>query len=242
MTASVANGFGHILYQPESDVCHMEPYAFHPEYSTGNPRGNTWSAHTYNVAYLRRDRAFRELPRARRRLQLRGVRRRRAGRHAGRRRRFCVPARIRCSSKINGCFLDERTSTARPISNDWPGTDPNRGQDAKYHPTPVMFTSPLTNGTTNYSKSCSKRTSRGSGGRLAAQPTVLRPDDRPGLRQSTGRRQFYPFYSPRMDNGICRWQEGGPYIPGTTKTSAAIRPRQTGRSSRRRTRPGNRIV
>ena len=51
MTASIANGFGHILYQPESNVCHMEPYAFHPEYSTGNPRGNTWSAHTYNVAY-----------------------------------------------------------------------------------------------------------------------------------------------------------------------------------------------
>src|SRR5579859_4211791 len=50
MTASTANGFGHILYQPTSSTCHAEPYAFHPEYSTGNPRGNTWSAHTYNVA------------------------------------------------------------------------------------------------------------------------------------------------------------------------------------------------
>ena len=50
MTASVANGFGHILYTPDSDTCKMEPYAFHPEYSTANPRGNTWSAHTYNVA------------------------------------------------------------------------------------------------------------------------------------------------------------------------------------------------
>ena len=29
----------------------MAPYAFHPEYSTANPRGNTWSAHTYNVAF-----------------------------------------------------------------------------------------------------------------------------------------------------------------------------------------------
>ena len=51
MTASVANGFGHILYQPTSNTCNMAPYAFHPEYSTANPRGNTWSAHTYNVAF-----------------------------------------------------------------------------------------------------------------------------------------------------------------------------------------------
>jgi hypothetical protein len=50
MTASTANGFGHILYEPTSTTCHMAPYAFHPEYSTANPRGNTWSAHTYNVA------------------------------------------------------------------------------------------------------------------------------------------------------------------------------------------------
>jgi len=47
----VANGFGHVLYTPASTTtCHSAPYAFHPEYSTANPRGNTWSAHTYNVA------------------------------------------------------------------------------------------------------------------------------------------------------------------------------------------------
>src|SRR5215475_10724115 len=50
MTASVANGFGHILYTPNSGTCQAAPYAFHPEYSTANPRGNTWSVHTYNVA------------------------------------------------------------------------------------------------------------------------------------------------------------------------------------------------
>ncbi len=50
MTASVGNGFGHILYRPSSSTCQEAPYAFHPEYWTANPRGNTWSAHTYNVA------------------------------------------------------------------------------------------------------------------------------------------------------------------------------------------------
>ena len=44
MTASTANGFGHILYTPNSSTCQETPYAFHPEYSTANPRGNTWTA------------------------------------------------------------------------------------------------------------------------------------------------------------------------------------------------------
>ena len=51
MTASLANGFAHVLYTPNASTCKSAPYAFHPEYSTANPRGNTWSAHTYNVAY-----------------------------------------------------------------------------------------------------------------------------------------------------------------------------------------------
>ncbi len=50
MTASIANGFGHVLYTPNSSTCQEAPYAFHPEYSTANVRGNTWSIHTYNVA------------------------------------------------------------------------------------------------------------------------------------------------------------------------------------------------
>jgi len=27
--------------------------------------------------------------------------------------------------------------------------------------------------------------------------------------------QFYPFFSTRIANGTCTWQEGGPFIPGT---------------------------
>ena len=51
MTASVSNGFGHILFTPKSKTCHEAPYAFHPAYSTANPRGTVWAAHTYNVAF-----------------------------------------------------------------------------------------------------------------------------------------------------------------------------------------------
>jgi hypothetical protein len=36
MTASVANGFAHPLFQPNAATCTEEPYAFHPMYSTSN--------------------------------------------------------------------------------------------------------------------------------------------------------------------------------------------------------------
>ena len=49
MTASIANGFGQILFQPKAKTCHVRPYAFHPMYYSAVPRGTTWGAHTTNV-------------------------------------------------------------------------------------------------------------------------------------------------------------------------------------------------
>ena len=52
MTASIANEFGHPLYQPNSPTCPDQPYAFHPMYSTSGPNTRVlWAAHSYNVAY-----------------------------------------------------------------------------------------------------------------------------------------------------------------------------------------------
>ena len=49
MTASIANGFGHILHTPNFSACCRTPCSS-TEYSTANARGNTWSPHTYNIA------------------------------------------------------------------------------------------------------------------------------------------------------------------------------------------------
>jgi len=52
MTASVANDFGHPLYQPTASSCTDAAYAFHPMYSTSSPDTRVlWAAHSYNVAY-----------------------------------------------------------------------------------------------------------------------------------------------------------------------------------------------
>jgi hypothetical protein len=52
MTASAANGFAQILYEPTSSSCHQAPYTFRPMYSTASEHTRVpWAAHTYNVAF-----------------------------------------------------------------------------------------------------------------------------------------------------------------------------------------------
>ena len=144
MTASVANGFGHILYEPTSTTCHVAPYAFHPEYSHRQPAGNTWSAHTYNVAMLGRDRALRELPQARRELQLRQAGRQdKGGLDEDDGNNFCVPGSDSLLIQINGCFCGDGDWDGQSYQKT--GREPTRTcRDRALHPSPVLFTSPLT--------------------------------------------------------------------------------------------------
>jgi hypothetical protein len=81
MTASAANGFGTVDYQPNGSACKLNPYNFHPEYSTSQPPGMvscpagvypnnaaggnstaavctdqggtrvSWAAHSYNISF-----------------------------------------------------------------------------------------------------------------------------------------------------------------------------------------------
>jgi hypothetical protein len=51
MTASAANGFQQVLFQPTSHTCNEAPYTFHPEFATSTKETrSSWAAHTYNVA------------------------------------------------------------------------------------------------------------------------------------------------------------------------------------------------
>lgn len=51
MTASAANHFGQIKFQPFGHSCQEIDYTFHPMYSTSTPQTRVlWAAHTYNVA------------------------------------------------------------------------------------------------------------------------------------------------------------------------------------------------
>jgi len=214
MTASKANGFGHILFTPKSKTCKEKPYAFHPEYSTANPRGNTWSAHTYNVAMSDEIGHFENclaIDEDGNCTKAGGQDPVLDGDDVA-----CVPAKDSLLVKINGCFAADEDFDGQSYRNDWPGTDPNVARDRALHPSPVLFTSPTTHGR-NFSTVAFETDLP----RIEASDSQLNP---PFCNRTTGANcvnppsgaQFYPFYSTTVRYGSCTWQEGGNFIPHTT--------------------------
>src|SRR5215469_4129224 len=52
MTASAANGFGQVQYDPTGTSCVNIPYDFHPMYSTSSEQTRViWAAHSYNISF-----------------------------------------------------------------------------------------------------------------------------------------------------------------------------------------------
>jgi hypothetical protein len=218
MTASVANGFAQVNFEPNPATCSQSPYAFHPMYATASEHTRVpWAAHTYNVAFsdeighfencLVVDAAFNC---AKAGFQDPG------GLDPDDDNNFCVPGSDSSLVHINGCFSGDGDWDGQSYRLDWPGTDPNVSRDRRLHPQPVLFTSPLANGDTNYA-------------RIAFETDLPRievagaQDNPPFCDRTTGAdcvnppngAAFYPFYSTRMHAGTCTWQEGGDFIPGT---------------------------
>jgi hypothetical protein len=220
MTASAGNGFAQILFEPDSTTCHEAPYTFRPMYATSSEHTRVpWAAHSYNVAFSDEIGHF----------------------------EYCnsVASDGSCAANSepsldgddNGCFGPEASLLVLiggciATDNDfdgvsyqpvWPGTDPNRGQDAKYHSTSILFTSPLFGGSQNYSRVAFE----------ADLPRIEAADFGGNCNRTTGDgcvnpppgSNFYPFYSTAdahktssasKDLSGCVWQLGGPYLKGTT--------------------------
>lgn len=125
MTASVGNGFRHILWDPDNFTCNGAPYAFHAMYDTaaaplrnGQPRAwTTWSAHTDNVAYDFETGHF-ENP------------------DAATDPNPDEDAPCFTGPVIPGCLGSDSDFDGFPYHADWPNGSPN-------FPTPNFFTSPL---------------------------------------------------------------------------------------------------
>jgi hypothetical protein len=200
MTASIANGFAHILYAPHSRTCQAAPFAFHPEYSTANPRGNTWSAHTYNVAMsdeighfencLQIDAAFNcVVPGA----QDAG------GLDPDDDNNFCVPGTDSTLVKIDGCFSGDADWDAqsyraglarhRPQPGPRPGTASHTGH--VHQPAGEREHELLDRRVRNR-----PTTHRGEG--LAGQPAVLQPGHGRKLREPAQRGRVLPTLHHRQ--------------------------------------------
>jgi hypothetical protein len=213
MTASTANGFGHILYTPKSSTCQEAPYAFHPEYSTANPRGTTWAFHTYNVAMSDEVGHFENCLAIDANGNCTSTGAQDPSLDADD--TGCVPGTDSTLVKIDGCSNPDEDFDGQTYRNDWPGTNPYPVLDRALHPTPVLFTSPTSRGK-NYSTIAFETDLPG----IEAQGAQFNP---PFCNLLTGANcvdppagaQFYPFFSTTFRQGVCNWQEGGRFLPGT---------------------------
>jgi hypothetical protein len=219
ITASIANGFGHILYTPNSSTCQEAPYAFHPEYSTADVRGNTWSIHTYNVAMSDEIGHFENCLAIDANFNCTdpGFQDSSTGLDEDDGNSFCVPGTDSSLVMIDGCFSPDEDFDGQSYRLDWPGTSPNPFVDRAFHPTPVLFTSPVTGLARNYSTIAFETD-------LPDLESNISQDNPPFCDQATGAgcvvppdgAAFYPFFTTTIRNGTCTWQEGGNFIPGTT--------------------------
>jgi hypothetical protein len=157
MTASLANGFGQVVFDPTATTCTVTPYAFRPMYSTSSDKTRTtWTAHTFNIGFVDEVGHF-ELCRA---VTSQGGTCAPGGGDGGNRDSDdtqCFvppfPPFLRALVPIGGCYslagdLDFDGASYQPR---WPGSSADREIERALHPTSLRFTGPLFNdGTQNY--------------------------------------------------------------------------------------------
>jgi hypothetical protein len=224
MTASIANGFAQVLYQPNGTQCNARPFTFHPMYSTSSEHTRVpWAAHSYNIAFSDEIGHFEYCSVVN---TTNGTCTVAAGRDSG-----AAP-----DSDDVGCFaVSQLPAGSVPVAgcqdgagdsdfdgpeyfNNWPGTLTNAGLDRKLHAQPIRFTSPTTGGHQFERAAFEADLPRIEFG---TSPACDRITGANCVNPPVGA-GFYPFYSTHgaagQDEGGCNWQLGGALIPGTTNT------------------------
>jgi hypothetical protein len=219
MTASIANGFGQVNFDPTATTCTSTPYAFHPMYSTSSEHTRVvWAAHAYNAGFSDEIGHF----------------------------EFCDGIAfefgpctvgsptdpgspdsddVGCADnsgfptlpQVTGCQGSDFDFDGPPYKKaSWAGGTRDNDDDRKLRPEPVTFIGPVF---------VDKH------GRLRNYKRVAFETDLPALEPNsvcnhlTGvgclnpppGAEFYPFYTTtEFFPGVCAWQEGGGHIRGTT--------------------------
>src|SRR5260370_1016506 len=150
MTASIANGFGQVVFAPKAKSCKVDPYAFHPMYSTASEHTRVpWAAHSYNVSFSDEIGHFEycnavDGPGGN--CTVDGFHDRDNGLPAGAEDdQGCFDANFAGAAgliAIGGCTATDFDFDGVPYLLVWPGTLQNAALDRSLHPRPVEFTSP----------------------------------------------------------------------------------------------------
>jgi hypothetical protein len=226
MTASAANGFGQIKYDPNGSGCTEIPYDFHPMYSTSSPQTRvTWAAGGYNVAMDTEIGHFQycsgaipatpfgidstgnvtECPDSANEGQ---------GANLGPSDGddyFCFPGSEALLDAVSGCTYTNTGFDGVSYTPVWP--DGNR----RLHPSPFLFSSPETGADYNVQYShpafetdlpdiefANGTCDRTTGAGCSHIPTT----------DTGAAAEFYPFYTTSEDDqGNCMWSIGNDGIP-----------------------------
>jgi hypothetical protein len=216
MTASVANGFAQINYDPTATTCSQTPYAFHPMYATSSEHTRVpWAAHSYNVAFADEighweycanvlgDGTCGGDPSDPNSPDDDDVN--------------CLPASESLRVQISGCFGTDNDFDGVSYQHTWPGSLSSPALDVARNPRSILFSSPTFNGGQNYSRVAFE----------ADLPRIEAADFGGNCNRSTGANcvnpppgaNFYPLFTTRNNTDVgCFWQLGGANIPGTKNT------------------------
>lgn len=216
MTASVANGFGQVVFDPNATTCTTNPYAFHPMYSTSSEDTRVpWAAHGYNVAMADEIGHFEYCDS----VSSEGGSCTSSSETHDADDRGCFSGADSMRVHIGGCLGSENDFDGTSYLRDWPGTT-TPSEDARLHPTAIQFSSPRFNGAQRYARIAFE----------ADMPRIEAVDQidptKTPCNRLTGANcvnpppgaQFYPIFTTRGGAGGCEWQFGGTNIPGTMNT------------------------
>ncbi|HVB23745.1 MAG TPA: hypothetical protein VNG51_17550 [Ktedonobacteraceae bacterium] len=210
MTASAANTFGQVQYNPNGSTCNNIPYNFHPMYSTSSEKTRVpWAAHSYNIAFADEIGHFDYCTSVSNGVctGMEGI----PGDHeatdsddVG-----CFPASSSTLVQVSGCLGTNTGFDGVPYQHLWP--DGN----TKLRPTPIQYSSPLTGSGYNiqYSRMAFEADLpriEGTCDRQTGVGCTLIPTTDDG-----GAAVFYPFFSiTKQGSEGCVWQLGN-HIPGS---------------------------
>ena len=220
MTASPANGFAQVNYQPTASSCSVTPYAFHPMYATSGPTTRVpWAAHSYNVAFADEIGHFEYCATATATggCSAAGVSEKNGALDnddVG-----CFPPAASTLIQVSGCLGTDNDFDGPEYAANWPGTG-TRQHQKQYDATPITFTSPTFNGFERYSQVAFEAdlprieyANVGGPGPLYCDPTTGANCVNPPPGAS-----FYPIFTTARAGFACVWREGGANLPGVTNS------------------------
>jgi hypothetical protein len=229
MTASIANGFAQVKFDPSATTCTSIPYTFHPMYATSSEHTRVpWAAHSYNVAFSDEIGHFEYCNAAdpnTGECTTAGVTD--PGGSDGD--EFpCFNAADSTRIQIGGCLGTDVDFDGPEYGFTWPGSLSSARQNRLLNPAPVIFSSPLFK-PSGHSTRSDEHASLQNFSRVAFETDLPRIEvfgppnncDRStgaGCVNPPNGASFYPIFSTRGESDSCRWQLGGTHIPDTRNT------------------------